>query len=82
MIDARDPIVHYRATYVFTLIYARTTNSNRVCQLLHFVVLDVSFDIRGTAVLAVGFVLYSEPEQIGGEIIYTGTFSMITGKLY
>ena len=82
MTDTQDPIVHYRATYVFTLIYARTTNGKTVCQLLHFSVLDASYDIRGTAVLAFGFVLYSEPEQIGGEIIYTGTFSMITVKLY
>ncbi|KAJ0093402.1 hypothetical protein Patl1_25975 [Pistacia atlantica] len=40
-----------------------TANNKAIRQLLHFAVSDVSDDVRRTAVLALGFVLYSEPEQ-------------------
>ncbi|GJY51826.1 26S proteasome non-ATPase regulatory subunit 1 homolog A-like protein, partial [Tanacetum coccineum] len=38
-------------------------NNKAIRQLLHFVVSDVSDDVRRTAVLALGFVGYSKPEQ-------------------
>ncbi|GJX94932.1 26S proteasome non-ATPase regulatory subunit 1 homolog A [Tanacetum coccineum] len=50
--------------YALTLAYAGTSNNKAICQLLHFVVSDVSDDVRRTVVLSLGFVLYSEPEQV------------------
>nr|GEZ27655.1 26S proteasome non-ATPase regulatory subunit 1 homolog A-like [Tanacetum cinerariifolium] len=39
-------------------------NNKAIRQLLHFVVSDVSDDVRRTTVLALGFVGYSKPEQL------------------
>ncbi|GJY52823.1 26S proteasome non-ATPase regulatory subunit 1 homolog A [Tanacetum coccineum] len=59
----QDPIIRYGGMYALALAYAGTANNKAIRQLLHFAVSDVSDDVRRTAVLALGFVLYSEPEQ-------------------
>jgi hypothetical protein len=43
--------------------------SKAIPQLLHFAVSDVS-DVRRTAVLALGFVLYSDPEQASSVLFF------------
>ncbi|KAG6593786.1 26S proteasome non-ATPase regulatory subunit 1-like A, partial [Cucurbita argyrosperma subsp. sororia] len=59
----QDPIIRYGGMYALALAYRGTANNKAIRQLLHFAVSDVSDDVRRTAVLALGFVLYSEPEQ-------------------
>ncbi|CAI9117777.1 OLC1v1019260C2 [Oldenlandia corymbosa var. corymbosa] len=59
----QDPIVRYGGMYALALAYSGTANNKAIRQLLHFAVSDVSDDVRRTAVLALGFVLYSDPEQ-------------------
>lgn len=59
----QDPILRYGGMYALALAYRGTANNRAIRQLLHFAVSDVSDDVRRTAVLALGFVLYSEPEQ-------------------
>lgn len=61
----QDPILRYGGMYALALAYGGTANNKAIRQLLHFAVSDVSDDVRRTAVLALGFVLYSEPEQVG-----------------
>jgi len=61
----QDPILRYGGMYALALAYRGTANNKAIRQLLHFAVSDVSDDVRRTAVLALGFVLYSEPEQVG-----------------
>nr|DAD37020.1 TPA_asm: hypothetical protein HUJ06_007661 [Nelumbo nucifera] len=63
MIRDQDPILRYGGMYALALAYRGTANNKAIRQLLHFAVSDVSDDVRRTAVLALGFVLYSEPEQ-------------------
>jgi 26S proteasome regulatory subunit N2 len=60
----QDPILRYGGMYALGLAYRGTANNKAIHQLLHFAVSDVSDDVRRTAVLALGFVLYSEPEQV------------------
>ncbi|PRQ24138.1 hypothetical protein RchiOBHm_Chr6g0269101 [Rosa chinensis] len=48
--------------YALGLAYKGTSNNKVIQQLLHFAVSDVSDDVRRTDVLALGFVMYSEPE--------------------
>ncbi|GKE80339.1 26S proteasome non-ATPase regulatory subunit 1 homolog A-like protein, partial [Tanacetum coccineum] len=60
----QDHILRYGEMYALALAYAGTSNNKAIRQLLHFVVSDVSNDVRRTAVLALGFVLYSEPEHV------------------
>ncbi|CAN1334592.1 26S proteasome non-ATPase regulatory subunit 1 homolog A [Linum perenne] len=59
----QDPILRYGGMYALALAYGGTANNKAIRQLLHFAVSDVSDDVRRTAVLALGFVMYSEPEQ-------------------
>ncbi|KAL1188769.1 26S proteasome non-ATPase regulatory subunit 1 -like protein B [Cardamine amara subsp. amara] len=59
----QDPIIRYGGMYALALAYSGTANNKAIHQLLHFAVSDVSDDVRRTAVLALGFVLYSDPEQ-------------------
>uniref|UniRef100_A0ACD5ZQY5 Uncharacterized protein n=1 Tax=Avena sativa TaxID=4498 RepID=A0ACD5ZQY5_AVESA len=59
----QDPILRYGGMYALALAYRGTANNKAIHQLLHFAVSDVNDDVRRTAVLALGFVLYNEPEQ-------------------
>uniref|UniRef100_A0A453CSV8 26S proteasome non-ATPase regulatory subunit 1 homolog n=1 Tax=Aegilops tauschii subsp. strangulata TaxID=200361 RepID=A0A453CSV8_AEGTS len=59
----QDPILRYGGMYALALAYRGTANNKAIHQLLHFAVSDVSDDVRRTAVMGLGFVLYNEPEQ-------------------
>ncbi|KAH1063843.1 hypothetical protein J1N35_028830 [Gossypium stocksii] len=63
MTQDQDPILRYGGMYALALAYRGTANNKAIRQLLHFAVSDVNDDVRRTAVLALGFVLYSEPAQ-------------------
>jgi 26S proteasome regulatory subunit N2 len=63
MTRGQDPILRYGGMYALALAYRGTANNKAIHQLLHFAVSDVSDDVRRTAVLSLGFVLYNEPEQ-------------------
>ncbi|GKU98639.1 hypothetical protein SLEP1_g11614 [Rubroshorea leprosula] len=49
-------------------LFCGNANNKAICQLLHFAVSDISDDVTDvrtrTALLALGFVFYSEPEQV------------------
>lgn len=66
----QDPILRYGGMYALALAYSGTANNKAIRQLLHFAVSDVSDDVRRTAVLALGFVLYSDPEQVSSVVIF------------
>ena len=72
----QDPIIRYGGMYALALAYCGTANNKAIRQLLHFAVSDVSDDVRRTAVLALGFVLYSDPEQVSFK------FSLMTTNLF
>eukprot|EP00271_Cylindrocystis_brebissonii_P005015 TRINITY_DN16971_c0_g1_i1.p1 TRINITY_DN16971_c0_g1~~TRINITY_DN16971_c0_g1_i1.p1 ORF type:complete len:1168 (-),score=279.75 TRINITY_DN16971_c0_g1_i1:370-3873(-) len=59
----QDPILRYGGMYALGMAYRGTANSGAIRQLLHFAVSDVSDDVRRAAVLCLGFVLCSKPEQ-------------------
>ncbi|CDO99454.1 unnamed protein product [Coffea canephora] len=59
----QDPILRYGGMYALALAYSGTANNKAIRQLLHYAVSDVSDDVRRTAVLALGFVMYNDPEQ-------------------
>ncbi|KAM3405539.1 hypothetical protein ACQJBY_008188 [Aegilops geniculata] len=59
----QDPILRYGGMYALALAYRGTANNKAIHQLLHFAVSDVSDDVRRTAVMGLGYVLYNEPEQ-------------------
>ncbi|GBG66879.1 hypothetical protein CBR_g72635 [Chara braunii] len=59
----QDPILRYGGMYALAMAYRATANNSAIRRLLHFAVSDVSDDVRRAAVLALGFVLCSEPDQ-------------------
>eukprot|EP00897_Mesotaenium_endlicherianum_P008985 jgi/Mesen1/8114/ME000435S07282 len=59
----QDPILRYGGMYAIAMAYRGTANNGAIRQLLHHAVSDVSDDVRRAAVLSLGFVLCSEPEQ-------------------
>ncbi|KAL6572752.1 26S proteasome non-ATPase regulatory subunit 1 A [Orobanche minor] len=63
MIGDRDHILRCGGMYALALAYRGTSSYKAISQLLHFSASDVSDDVRRTAVLALGFVLYSEPDK-------------------
>jgi len=64
MIRDQDPILCYGGMYALAFAYRGTSNNKTISHLLHFAVSEVSDDVRRTVVLALGFVLHSEPEQV------------------
>lgn len=63
MTQDQDPILRYGGMFALGLAYRGTGNNTAVARLLHFAVSDVSDDVRRAAVMNLGFVLASSPEQ-------------------
>lgn len=72
--DEADPLIErmtrdqsaclrYGGMFAWAMAYRGTANNTAIRRLLHFAVSDVSDDVRRTAVIALGFVLCTEPEQ-------------------
>eukprot|EP01088_Endostelium_zonatum_P015606 TRINITY_DN3915_c0_g2_i1.p1 TRINITY_DN3915_c0_g2~~TRINITY_DN3915_c0_g2_i1.p1 ORF type:complete len:1045 (-),score=328.52 TRINITY_DN3915_c0_g2_i1:23-3157(-) len=59
----KDPILRYGGMYTIALAYAGTANNKAIKKLLHVAVSDVSDDVRRAAVIALGFLLFTQPEQ-------------------
>eukprot|EP00922_Rhytidocystis_sp_ex-Travisia-forbesii_P023669 GHVS01034710.1.p1 GENE.GHVS01034710.1~~GHVS01034710.1.p1 ORF type:complete len:1006 (-),score=143.50 GHVS01034710.1:269-3286(-) len=60
----KDVLIRYGAMYCIGLAYCGTSKNSAVRRLLHVSVSDVSDDVRRAAVIALGFVLCSSPEQV------------------
>lgn len=60
----KDPILRYGGQFTIGLAYCGTANNKAIRQLLHVAVSDVSDDVRRAAVIALGFVLFRQPEQV------------------
>jgi 26S proteasome regulatory subunit N2 len=63
MIHDGDKIMRYGGCLAAASAYAGTGNNNALRKLLHMAVSDVSDDVRRAAVMSLGFVLCSTPEQ-------------------
>lgn len=63
MIHDGDKIMRYGGCLAIASAYAGTGNNNALRKLLHMAVSDVSDDVRRSAVMSLGFVLCSNPEQ-------------------
>ncbi|GJR63278.1 26S proteasome non-ATPase regulatory subunit 1 homolog A [Tanacetum coccineum] len=63
MTKDKDPVIRYGGMYALALAYSGTGSNSAIKTLLGFVASDVKDDVKRSAVLAIGFVMYSEPEQ-------------------
>ena len=63
MIHDGDKIMRYGGCLALASAYAGTGNNSALRKLLHMAVSDVSDDVRRAAVMSLGFILCSTPEQ-------------------
>lgn len=64
MLDDNNPILRYGAMYSIALAYCGTADNNAIRMLLHSAVSDVSDDVRRSAVIALGFVLFRHAKML------------------
>lgn len=59
----QNPVFRYGGMFAWAMAYRGTANTTAIRRLLHHAVHDVSDDVKRTAVIALGFVLCTQPEQ-------------------
>ena len=59
----QNPILRYGGMFAWAMAYKGTANTAAIRRLLHHAVSDASDDVKRTAVIALGFVLCTQPEQ-------------------
>jgi 26S proteasome regulatory subunit N2 len=59
----QNPVMRYGGMFAWAMAYKGTANTTAIRRLLHHAVSDVSDDVKRTAVIALGFVLCTQPEQ-------------------
>jgi len=64
MIRDKDPILRYGGCTAISMAYVGTSNNTAIRKLLHVAVSDVNDDVRRSAVVALGFVLCANPDQV------------------
>ena len=60
----KDYILRSGGMWTIAMAYAGTTNNSAIRRLLHVAVSDVNDDVRRTAVMALGFVMFRSPEEV------------------
>jgi len=61
--DDKDPVLRMSGMYSVGMAYAGTGNNKAIRRLLHVAVSDVNDDVRRSAVISIGFILFNSPEQ-------------------
>jgi len=68
MLLDKDAILRYGACFTIALAYVGTSHNGSIRRLLHISVSDVSDDVRRAAVIALGFVMCNNPDQLPGMV--------------
>lgn len=64
LLTDKDFILRYGGALTVGLAYAGTSNNKAIRKLLHYAVDDVADDVRRAAVIALGFVMFNQYEQM------------------
>lgn len=64
LLDDADPTLRYGGIWTIALAYCGTSSNKAVRKLLHIAVSDVNDDVRRTAVMSLGFVLFRKPQSV------------------
>ena len=64
LLDDPDPVLRYGGVWTIALAYCGTSSNKAVRRLLHVAVSDVNDDVRRTAVMSLGFILFKKPESV------------------
>ncbi|ESS31874.1 Proteasome/cyclosome repeat-containing protein, partial [Toxoplasma gondii GAB2-2007-GAL-DOM2] len=71
-----DALIRYGGMFTIAMAYCATANSGAIRRLLHVSVSDVSDDVRRAAVIALGFVLCGDRQQLAQILkILSGSFN-------
>ncbi|KAI4470142.1 26s proteasome non-atpase regulatory subunit [Holotrichia oblita] len=63
LLDSKNPLFRRAGAYTIAMAYCGTGQNKAIRKLLHISVSDVNDDVRRAAVTALGFLLFSTPEQ-------------------
>eukprot|EP00834_Sanchytrium_tribonematis_P002594 NODE_84_length_22354_cov_0.646506.p1 type:complete len:801 gc:universal NODE_84_length_22354_cov_0.646506:14394-11992(-) len=63
LLKDKDPILRYSGAFTTGMAYAGTADNKAVKHLLHIAVSDVNDDVRRAAVIALGFLMFKQPES-------------------
>ncbi|CBZ52697.1 Proteasome/cyclosome repeat family protein,related [Neospora caninum Liverpool] len=76
LIKESDALIRYGGMFTIAMAYCATANSSAIRRLLHVSVSDVSDDVRRAAVIALGFVLCGDRQQLAQILkILSGSFN-------
>jgi len=64
LLDDPNPTLRYGGIWAIALAYCGTSSNKAVRKLLHIAVSDVNDDVRRTAVMSLGFVLFKKPGSV------------------
>lgn len=64
LLDDPNPTLRYGGIWAIALAYCGTSSNKAVRKLLHVAVSDVNDDVRRTAVMSLGFVLFRKPGSV------------------
>jgi len=64
LLDDPNPTLRYGGIWAIALAYCGTSSNKAVRKLLHIAVSDVNDDVRRTAVMSLGFVLFRKPGSV------------------
>lgn len=64
LVTDKDALLRYGGMWSIAMAYACTSNNKAIQRLLHVAVSDVDDDVRRAAVMAIGFVLANNPQQV------------------
>lgn len=68
LMDDKDPIMRRCAMYTISMAYCGSANNEAIRKLLHVAVSDTDNDVRRSAVLGIGFLLFRHPDQCPGAV--------------
>jgi len=64
MLNDKDGIIRFGAVWTIAMAYAGTSDNSAIRRLLHAAVSESDDDVRRSAVIALGFVLFRNPEEL------------------
>ncbi len=64
MVLSKDHLIRYGGMFAIGMAYAGTSNNDAIKKLLHYAVTDVNDDVKRSAMINLGFVMFRNPQKL------------------